>query len=400
MAFSTETTAFALVIQSALDTFDEPTTPDDLQPISNLRPTIDGITIENDEYTGSVIKNAAGVAGKRVGFQFNIKLRPPGGADVPSANAFLLGRILQAAKFTELRTTTAVPASAEAVSSGSTTGATLGAGATDTADLYKGLAIQLVALGSTLKAQTTAIRAYASGKVMTLVELLGGSLTGNYQIPKQLSYVRSVDSSEPEVLSMQFWFGGDRFDIVNGKVTGLRLVIPTSTKDQAAYPELEVTVEGDIDDYETEAAPSIPSFGAVPFFKNGKLWVAQKAVGAANFTLDCGITSESPPNPNKVDGSDAAVMVSSTQSISMTRQRYAKDVFDTLSMADAQANHAMLAQWGTTSGGMVQIVVPDFRFDYQSPDLGGNFVNEQGDLYIDALDRGVCINFPYGAVIS
>lgn len=398
MAIKSENTALALVIQPTIDTFVTPTQPADLLAISALRPSIQGITIDTDEYTGSVIKNAPSVAGKRFSMSFNVKLRPPGGT-IPAANAFLLGRLLQAAKMAEVRTTTAIPASPEAVSAGSTSGATLGVGATGTADLYKGMAIQLRSPGVGLKLQTTAIRSYTAAKVMGLIELLGSTLTGNYQIPPQLSYVRAVDADEPPMLSMQAWFGGDRFDLVNGRVTALQFVIPVSTKTQAAYPEVQITVEADILTTAAQVSPATPVLGAVPFFKDGKMWMAQRQVGASTFTLDLGITGEAPPNPNKVDGSDPSEMVGSVATLSMTRQRYDKSILDTLALADAQANHGFLAQWGSTSGNMVQIVIPDFRFDYQNPDMGGAFVNEQGNLYIDALSKGVCINFPYGVAI-
>src|SRR5690606_36047282 len=116
----------------------------DYMPISQLRFQIDGVTIANDEYTGSPVKNGDVVAGKRASMTFNVKLRPPGGADVPSADAYLPGRLLQAANFSEVRATAPVPSGGkEALASGTTTGATLGTGATATANLYKGMAIQL-----------------------------------------------------------------------------------------------------------------------------------------------------------------------------------------------------------------------------------------------------------------
>jgi hypothetical protein len=401
MAKKSNNTALAVALQVTAGTFVVPTQPADLMPVSNLRPSIEGVTIANDEYTGSVVKNGNVVAGKRASMSFNIKLRPPGGGAVPAANAFLPGRILQGAKFTELRTPAAIPVAAEALAAGgTTTTATLGAGAAATADLYKGMAVQLLALGATLKAQLTAIRSYSAAKVAALVETLTGAAAGNYQIPVQLGYMRSISSTDPVLLCFQTWIGGDRWDWVDCRVTGLRIVVPVSTRDQAAYPEIEVTIEGTIYATAAEAAPAVPSLGAIPLFKDGDQWLAGQAVGGSTFTIDLGISAENPPNPNTASGSDAPEVVASTASMSMTRQKYAKDVFDTMALADAQANNAFFAQWGSTSGGIVQIVVPDARFNYQNPDLGGGIVMESGDLMIDALDRGVAINFPYGAAIA
>lgn len=402
MALKTANTAVSIALQtSGAGTFDEPTKPDDLMPVSQCRLDIQGVTIENDEYLGTIIRNAPDISGKQVTLAYNVKLRPPTGGSIPAANAFLLGRILQAAKYTELRTATAIPASAEALAGGSTTTiAQLSTGATGTADLYKGMGILLKDKGATFKAQLAAIRSYDASKNAELMETLGGTPSDDYQIPVQLGYMRSVDSSDPPLLSQELWIHGHRFDLMDGRVTGLQLVIPTSTKRQAAYPELQVTYDCTIYANAAETTPSVTPLGAVPLFRDGKMLLNRIAVGGSTFTIDNGLQTEDPPNPNQVEGVDAAELVGGTAIISMTRQKYLPSVIDTLALADAQAQHPFWAQWGSDGGSMVQIVVPDCRLNYPSPDLGGNLVNENGDLMIDAYDRGICINFPFGSALS
>lgn len=399
MALKSNNTCIAIAIQSVAGTFTTPSQPADIMPVSQLRWNIQSVNIANDEYTGSPFKNADQVAGKRVAWSFNVKLRPPG-TGLPDANAFLIGRILQSVKMTELRTTSAIPASPEAVSGGTTNSATLGAGATGTADLYKGMAIQLDGQGSTLKTELTAIRAYTAGKVATFIETFAGSVSGNYQIPPQLGYLRDISSSDPVILSQQIWVDGIRYDLRDVRPSGLTIVVPTSTKDQAAYPELQCTFEGTIDAYADQATPSVPALGAVPFFKNGDLHVANVRVGASTLSLNMGLTTEFPPNPNGVDGVDLPELTGGVSTVQATLQKYRKATFDTLGMADAQAYHPFFAQWGDTAWNIVQIVIPDFRFDYGNPDLGGGIVMEGSNLMIDALSRSVCINFPGGTVIA
>lgn len=395
MAGKSNNTAVAVAIQSVVDTFSTPTQPADLMPVSNLRLNIEGVTIANDEYTGSPFKNADAVAGKRATLSYNIKLRPPGGVAVPAANAFLLGRVLQAAKMTEVRTATAIPAAAEAGTAGTTSALTLGAGATGTADLYKGMAISLASMGSTYKDRMTAIRSYTALKVATFLQTYGSAITGNYQIPTQIGYMRDVSATDPILLSQQVWLDGHRFNLVNCRVTALQVIIPTSTKDQAAYPEVQVTYDVQIDSHAANATPTVPSLGAVPLYKDGKFWLNNVQLGVQTFTLDMGMQTENPPNPNKVDGVDAAELVGGMSSVSMTRQKYLPSVFDSLTLAEAQGNMGLFAQWGSAAGQMVQIVVPDGRLDFQNPDTGGAILMESGNLMIDALSRGVCINFPY-----
>lgn len=395
MAEKSNNTAVAVMIQPAAGTF-QTGTDADLMPVSSLSFQIAGVTITNDEYTGSIARNGDAVVGKRCTLSYNIKIRPPGGADVPAANAFLPGRILQAAKLTEVRNIAAIPAAPEALGVGSTVSqAVLGAGAAATANLYKGFPLILSDNGASYPARLTAIRSYTAGKAAELVETLPAIPAANYQIPKFLGYFRSVTSDDPIILSQKVWLGGNRYDLMDIRVTSLQWVVPTSTKEQAAYPELRVTFDAVISDYVTEAAPSIPSLGAVPLFKDGDMHVARARVGSQTFTIDFGLATELPPNPNQKDGNDMAEITASTISVTMQRQHYRKSVFDSLALADAQTQHPMWAQYGRAAGGVVGIVIPDARLNFASPDLGGGLVMESGDLLVDAFDRGVGIYFPY-----
>lgn len=396
MSRKSNVTAMAVKMQAAQGVFDAPSSTTDLYPISNLQFQIQGITAENNEYTGSVHKNGPDVAGKTISGSFSINMRPPGGTIVPAADAFIPGRFLKAAKFTELRTATAIPAAAEALGTGSTvSAAVLGATAAATANLYKGMALLLASTAAQPYKQLTAIRAYAADKTATLAETFATAPTGNYQIPAQLSYVRSIDQSDAPFLSNKFWLDGLRYDLVDFRVSGLRWVTPASTRDGATIPTFEVEWTATISATADEATPAIPALGPTPLFKDGKLMIAGKAVGGSDLTVDFGLRAAYPPNPNFADGSGGGELVESRTTISSTRQAYLKAQFDTLAMADGQAQYPLLAQWGFTGGKFVQIVVPDFRFNYQSPQMGQDFITESGDLYVDVYDRNVCINFPY-----
>lgn len=394
MALKSTSVALAVVKQPVADTFVDPTNAG-LMPVSQLRMQIDGVTIANDEYTGSVFRNADSISGKAVTGSFNVKMRPPGGANVPSADAYLPGLILQAAKFNEVRTTTAIPAAPEAGTSGTTTALTLGAGATGTADLYKGMAVQLAGMGANYRQRMTAIIAYTAAKVATFPETFGSAVSGNYQIPKQLQYVWDNTSADPTLLSFKVWLGGHRFDLMNIRISGLQMVVPTSTKQQAAYPEFQVNWTADVYNNTAEATPAIPALGAVPFFKDGDCWLNRVAIGTQTFTLDMGLSIEYPPNGNKADGVDAAELVGGSAKVTMTRQKYLPSVIDPLALADAQTYIPFWAQWGSAAGQMVQIVITDARSNYANPDLGGNMIMESGDLMVDPGNKIVSINFPY-----
>ncbi|EQA97278.1 hypothetical protein [Sphingobium sp. HDIP04] len=396
MGLKVNKTALAIAQQPIIDTFVQPSATTEVLPIANCNFNIQGVTVANEEYTGSVHKNGDEVIGKNCTLTFNIYLRPPTGGAVPAANAFLPGRILQAAKFTENRVSAAIPAAPEAIGAGpTTTSVTLGATAAATAGLYKGLLVSLASIGTTYAQRLTAIRSYTAGKLATLMETLGAPPDGNYQIPPQLAYQRSIAETDPDPLSLSLWLDGLRFDLVNMRVSGLRINLPTSTRQQGAIPMLEVTMTGSIQGTADEATPTIPALGAVPKFRDGDLWIAGKAVGGSSIIIDLGLRTAAAPNPNKSDGSDAEELVESKTTVTADLQKYRKAQFDTLALADAQAQHAVWAQYGYGAGSVVSVNVPDARFNYRSPNVGGDFVNETGDLFVDAADRNVSIVFPF-----
>src|SRR5690606_12135594 len=108
-----------------------------------------------------------------------------------------------------------------------------------------------------------------------------------------------------------------------------------------------------------EATPSIPAIGNIPLLKDADVHLDNFRIGTSDVTFDLGLTSERPPNPNQIDGSDAPEITGGTASASITLQKYLKATLDTLGMADAQAYHPLWMQWGIAAGNMVQISVPD-----------------------------------------
>jgi hypothetical protein len=396
MGLKSNKTAVGVALQPIIDTFVAPNGATELQPVSNLNLNSQGVPAANEESTGTIHKNGDEVIGKNVTLTFNIYLRPPGGTTVPLANAYLPGRFLQAAKFTENRVATAIPAAPEALAAATTGQVTLGAGAAATAGLYKGLLLSITALGATYRERLTPIRSYSAGKVATLIETLGAAPTGSqYQIAPQLAYQRSVDDAEPTALSLAVWLDGLRFDLVNMRVSGLRLNLPVSTRQQGSIPMYELTLIGQIQATADEATPTIPALGAVPKFRDGNFWVAGKAVGGSSMTVDLGLRTAAPPNPNKADGSDAEELVESKPTLSLDLQKYRKADFDTLALADGQAQHGVWAGYGYTAGNIVNVIIPDARFNYRSPTLGADHITETGDMMIDLFDRNCVISFPY-----
>lgn len=394
MADLANQSAIAIAKQSAAGTRVAPTT-NDLIAVSNLRPSTETYTIENPEYTGSIHKRGAFVTGKGSSVSFTTTIRGPGGSSIPSADGFVLGRLLQAAGFSENRISSAVPSSVEALTSPSTTTVTFGTGASGTADLYKALLVYLSAGGASSNLKNhSAIINYTASKVATLAETFGTAPSGNYQIQPQLAYQYS-SSSTPAILSIDIWRGGKKYQMMDMVVTSCRLNFTTSNRDQTAICSIDWTLTGDLYGEDDESAPVIPTLGPPPFFRDGDFWISQKALGVQSVSIDIAPRASYPPNPNKTNGNDPAQMVETVRSGQVTLNQVRLSTINLSSIANAQTLQSMWGQFGLVAGNSVAFIVPECRFAYPNDAGDGDFVQNTLDLYIDAADKAIALIFPY-----
>lgn len=384
--------AIAIEKQSAPTVWGSPDTSD-LMPCANLSWTPNAITADNPEYTGSINRVGPGVFGATYDVTATFLIRGPGGSNPPAANAFILGRVLQSLGFSEQVISTAIPVAPEALSAGSTTGFTMGAGATGTLDLYKALAVKVPFLGSS-PLDLSMIRSYAANKATVIGETAGGVITGNYQIPKQLAYTLSGTGTPPS-LSLSLWEGARRYDFIDAVPSSGKLTFPTAARESVDFAKLEVTFAADLYNYSDEAAPSIPSLGAVPAYRGGKLHIAQKAMGGSSISIDLGLKVAYPPNPNKTSGSDAPQLTETRRTISMDLNQEAKSYQDLIALATGQLYYPIQGLFGFYPGNYVGFIATDARFNFAKTNEGGDFVTTSGEAWIDGPDKTLSLVFPY-----
>lgn len=387
-------TALALKTQASRFIFADPTA--NLMPISNLTLNISSVTVANPEYTGVVDMNGDEVVGKQCTISYDVNLRAPGGAAVPAAGAYLPGILLVNAKMSEVRSAAAIPVAPEALTAGTTTGFTGGAGLTATADLYKSMLVSFPGVSAGLPG-ISAIRSNTVGKVVTLCEEFDDVLTGTYQIPAQLAYVNSISSTDPLPISQKVWIGGKRYDLIDCQVTSLALSVQTSTSKAGSIPVIRVSMSAVIYNTADEATPAIPSLGPTPKFKNGKQKLAMLALGGSGFELNFGIQVDAAPDPNFESGDQGDEITSKQITLTPQLLSYRKADFDQMAAADAQAQHPYFALWGSGSGQIVGVVVPDGRFTHAGDDLGGTHVTQSPQMFVDVFQKNAAICFPYFA---
>lgn len=393
MADLSNQSVLGIKVESVAGTFDGPTTSDLLR-VADLRPSLAGLTSQVQEFTGSIHRPGPSVTGSTFEVSGRILLRGPGGSSPPAADAFIMGRIMRAAGFSETVIAAAIPASPEALGAATTTQVTLGTTPAGTADLYKAAALLLAAQGAGL-AGMAMTRSYSAAKVALLARVFGVAPTGNYQIPRQLLY-RLDPSGTPPTLSVSVWIGAKRYNGRGCAISSFRFVVPTASRDQTDPPSIEFTLSGDLEGDVDEAAPAAPNaIVAPPPFRNGALWIAGKRLAASSLSIDLGAELATEPDPNQPTGNKAAQLIGTTRTVQMTLSQVPKSAFDPIALANAQEQHGIEAVWGDASGNKIGLIVTDARFDFPSPDNSGPLVNTTGQAYVDGANRDIGLTFVY-----
>lgn len=391
--FSSRKKALAFNIQTAPGTPITLTSADCLD-VANCSYAPRSRTSEDPRYTGTVHRPGDILNGASWDVSFEWLIHGYSGA-IPALGAFLPGRVLTAVGFTEIRTATAI--GPEGYTSGTTTGATLGTTAVGTADLYKGLAINMATVGAA-PTGLAMIQAYTAGKAATFARTRTMAATGNYTIPVQLSYVLS--STEPEdPASITIWEGdngasGRRMNFVDMRPTAFTIELVTSSRDGGdSYCKITATFSGDLGSEAAEASPTVSNSIAIPPFFNGQQDIANVQLGGSSVTIDLGISSGYPPNPNQSAGSDPGLVVSTKRTVSYNLNVVRQSVIDFNALAAAQASHPSQFIWGLASGNYMGVMIDGQRFDYRTNSEGADFLQDSGSAWIDGVDRAIALTF-------
>lgn len=391
MADLVANTAIAFECQSAPASY-ETLDSTDRYSVANVTVTPRPITADDPRYLGSIHRPGAIRLGVIYDVSFDILLHGYSGTTPPSAGAFLPGRVLRSLGMTEQVIAATIPSGGpEAVAAGTTGSITLGAGATGTLDLYKALAVQLEDAGVG-DASLIMMSEYSAAKVAQLAQTLGGTPEGNYMIPKQLAYTMA-GSGTPPLLSIDVWQGGIKRQFGDMAPSAATLTFNTAGRDGGQnFSVLSVTYTGDLIAESDNAAPVVAPTIAIPPFKGGKLHVGGIAMGGASLSLDFGLRTGFPPNPNKASGSDAAQLVETRRTLTLNLNQTALSYNDIRALAVAQGVHPIQLLYGLAPGNYIGFVATAARFMDPSPQAGGDFYTQQIQAFVDGADKtiGLC----------
>jgi hypothetical protein len=398
--FLTTRSSLALAVQADATTVATITPPGDLMPIANLSNAGETFQTSNPEFTGSIHAVGDAVFGRSPGINFDVMLRGPGGVAPPVAGAYTPGRYLRACGFDEIvfAGKTSAALAAGGVNTGATTTVVLDVTASGVDGFYVGMVIQFATLngGSGVRSTSSIIGYNGTTKTATLAEKLAAVPTGNFTIPAQLVY-RLNGSASPMWLTFVRWLDRKRYNAQNGIPSQLSMNFPTANRGDIGLPIMSCGLVGDdqVTPEVDENAPLTPPAGAIPPFRNGKLFLNGVAIPGSSVTYDHGIQVAFPPNPNRANGNDPGQIVRTQRSVSLNLNEVLLSVQDRTALATTQTPVPLFLNYGNVAGRTVSFVVPSMRLGFSNPDTGGEFVTTEVTGLIDDSTNAVAISFPF-----
>ncbi len=324
-------------------------------PTENLRFEPNVNLIQTNENTGSLDSAAPIAGGMRGRLTFDVQVRGSGTPGTPPA----FGPLLRACSWAETETDTAVPASAEACAAGSTTSATLAAGASATAQAYRGMPI-LISGAVTAANGMHFISNYSSGKVATLADLAGGAISASsdYQIPINVRYSPTSDATAIKALTLFFYKDGKLIKLLGARGNArLRMEAGGIARWSFDFTgifagETDAAVPSDLADPTTVA----------PVWRGGKALLQRAEIAIDTLEFDTGASPVLGGNPNEAEGFDIAEITTRDMTGSIDPNDVLVATRDTMADFRNGTQRIVLAQWGTVAGNRFALIIPAAQY--------------------------------------
>jgi len=324
-------------------------------------PTLDAVLVENpqvdtdtkmeetNEVSASLDKSAPIPGGTSVKVTFDVLLKGSGVAGVPPE----FGKLLKACGWAEVIMATPLPAAAEAVSAGSATTVTLGDSAAATAQLYRGMPVQI---GGTPPeaAGIYPIADYTAGRLATLAAAPGAAIAGTstWQILPCVVY-RPASVNIPSVTLYVYKDGKLK------KVTGCRGTV-TVKLTSGGVGRISVEFSGMWGGETDEPVPSdlVHDTTRPPVWRGGRALIQRSPAAMASLSVQTGNTLTNPDNPNSPEAFDPAVITARNVTGSCDPLEELVATRNTMALLRSGTPQILLADYGTTAGNRPLVMLP------------------------------------------
>jgi hypothetical protein len=387
--------AVAIVIQSVAGTFTAPNTTTDLVGVSDLTNTDDMYSATDPTLSGAIWDVNRIYLGKTSTIGFTLPLRGPGGASPPAVGAWVPGRALRAAGFSEIRNGAAVTAALQAGST--TTALVLAAGESAVDDFWTGAPIQTANIGTvgTVKG-TSAIVDYAGAtKTAVIAETIIAPAAGvNYTIPPFLSYVLGTLTTAPPLLSISVWRDKVRYDYRDCVVASFMKNAPVANEQNTSFSSIEMSFKGVLVAKVDDVTPVIPAgilSVSPPANRGGKFALDKVKLGHANLRIGATADTGAASNANQDAGQDGYDILSGSRSIELDLNAMNVSDFDLEARINNQTIMPVQSVWGAGAGNRFLLTVPNMVLDPQQPGDRNGYVSLTGGAAPIDIDKSMAL---------
>lgn len=381
MALRTRNAALLAKIETTEGVDASPVAGTDAVLVENPQISFNPNTVQTNEVTGSLDGRGPITGGMTVQLTFDVLLKGSGAA----STAPEWGKLLKACGWAETITSTAVPVAAEAATAGTTTSLTLGAGASGTAQTYRGMPLLLT--GNPAAGATSFVADYTAGKVATLTDQFGTALsTGtSYQVPVNVLY-KPASTGIP---SLTFYFYQDG---VLYKVAGCR-GNATAKLQSGNIGRISFTFTGMFVSKTDASMPTGLVYDATrpPVWKGGKALVNRVVSAMSSLSIEFGNTMTNPDNPNAAEGFDPSIITARNMTGSCDPLETLVATRDSMAALRAGTQQVIHASYGITAGNRIGLTIPAaFYTNLQPGDQNGLLTNTH-QFSCTGQDAGVFI---------
>jgi hypothetical protein len=333
----------------------------------------DQTAVPNPVMTGSLDPAASIVGGMRARLRLTVPLRGSGTA----GTAPEWGRLMQCATMQETLTAAAVPASPLALSAGGASAVTLGATFGTTAQQYRGMPLALGAITGDQPA-LSAIADYTAGRVASLIHTVSTTftVTQTAQIPINQRYSPTSDEAVFKTCTIYAYQDGMRWrftgclgtwslELTTGGIGFLSFDFMGSFVPTAENVSMPVG-------WNTAARPTAPRFVA------GACRLAGAVARVGRFSVQAGVNTVLPENPEAAEGYDPAVPVSRNVVGSIDPLMDTTVSIPRFNNFRNGINMSLGAILGSTPGNRFAIVLPSVRATAMNP-------GQRGGLVVDTI---------------
>lgn len=392
--------AVAIAIQASAGIFTAPVAATDIMAVSNLTNGDELISAADPTLSGAIWDVSRIYLGKTSTVGFTIPLRGPGGATPPAAGAWVPGRALRAAGFTELRQATAI--TAEVLVAGSTTSAlSLATTQPSVDDAIVGIPIQQAAIGTvgTVKGTSLVTDFVGASRLASISDTIVAPAAGaSYTIPAYLTYVLGTLTTPPPLLSISVWRDKVRYDYRDCVVASFMFDCPVANEQNTTFPSVEFSFRGvfvgKYDDTTPAVTQSILNV-LPPANRGGKFTLDRVKLGHASMRVGATADTGAASNANQDSGQDGYDILSGSRTVELDLNAMNVTDFDLEARITNQTIISAANLWGAGAGNRFGLSVANMVLDPVSQGDRNGYVSLSGGGAMTDVDKSMALTVFY-----